>query len=321
MAAALIRKEELAGLVLALGAHAALVAWLALNPPAPAPLPLPERMTVTLSEEVGLTSTSPQPQANAAPPTGPELGEAAPPAPAVIPQPPQPQPRPEPKPEPKPQPPKPLPPPPRPVPPKPVPQRVVQPRPVTPKPQPRPLIRLPQPAPRPVAVRPAPARPAAAVPKAAPKAASGRTPGAKPPVRNPGADRLGNNFLDGVSGATGSAKATNPPAAAIGPAVKSALAGAISRQLKPRWVAPQGADAEKLVTILAWDLNPDGTLSGAPRVVRQEGITAANRAQAQRHAEQAVRAVRLAAPFDLPPQYYSAWKRVADFRFDRKLSQ
>ena len=74
-------------------------------------------------------------------------------------------------------------------------------------------------------------------------------------------------------------------------------------------------------TVLAWDLNPDGTLNGSPRVVRQEGITDANRAQAQRHAEQAIRAVRLAAPFELPPQYYSAWKRISDFRFDRKLSQ
>jgi len=308
MASAVIRKEELAGLVLALGAHAALVAWLALNPPAPAPLPLPERMTVTLSEEVGLTSTSPEPQANAAPPTAPELGEAAPPAPEVLPEPPKPTP-------PKPPPPTPTPPPPRPVPPRPVPQKVVQPRPAPP--QPRPVIKTPPPAPRPVVKAPPPTRPVTTAPRTAP----GRTPTAKPPARSPGGDRLGNDFLDGVSGATGTAKATNPPAAAIGPAVKSALAGAISRQLKPRWVAPQGADAEKLVTILAWDLNPDGTLAGTPRVVRQEGITEANRAQAQRHAEQAVRAVRLAAPFELPPQYYSAWKRVADFRFDRKLSQ
>ena len=32
-------------------------------------------------------------------------------------------------------------------------------------------------------------------------------------------------------------------------------------------------------------------------------------------------AVRLAAPFDLPPDLYAAWKHVAQFRFDRKLSQ
>ncbi len=84
---------------------------------------------------------------------------------------------------------------------------------------------------------------------------------------------------------------------------------------------PQGADAELLVTILTWDLNPDGMLASAPRMVRQEGITDANRAQATRHAEQAIRAVRLAAPFNLPDEYYPAWKRVVAFRFDRKLSQ
>ena len=37
--------------------------------------------------------------------------------------------------------------------------------------------------------------------------------------------------------------------------------------------------------------------------------------------EQAIRAVELAAPFNLPPEYYNAWKRVSSFRFDRKLSQ
>ena len=109
--------------------------------------------------------------------------------------------------------------------------------------------------------------------------------------------------------------------AAIGPAVRSSLAGAISRQLKPKWAAPQGVDVDQLVTILAWDMNADGSLAGAPRVVRQEGIDDANRAQASRHAEQAVRAVRLAAPFNLPSEYYDAWKRVGSFRFDRKLSQ
>jgi hypothetical protein len=103
--------------------------------------------------------------------------------------------------------------------------------------------------------------------------------------------------------------------------VRSSLAGAISRQLKPKWAAPQGVDADKLVTILSWSLNRDGTLAGRPTVVRQDGITDSNRPQAERHAEQAIRAVQLAAPFDLPEEYYDAWKRVASFRFDRKLSQ
>jgi hypothetical protein len=141
------------------------------------------------------------------------------------------------------------------------------------------------------------------------------------PVASAGATRIGADFLKGVPGAQSNGPAHNPPAAAIGPAVQSALSGAITRQLKPRWVSPQGADAEKLVTILSWNLNRDGTLAGAPRLVRQEGITDANRPQAARHVEQAIRAVELAAPFDLPDEYYDAWKRVASFRFDKRLSQ
>ncbi|MBX9644242.1 MAG: hypothetical protein K2W91_09120 [Novosphingobium sp.] len=142
-----------------------------------------------------------------------------------------------------------------------------------------------------------------------------------PPKGPAGGSRIGPDFLKGTPGATATGPATGQPAAAIGPAVRSALASAISRQLKPRWVAPQGAEAELLVTVLTWDLNPDGTLAGNPRVIRQEGITDANRAQAARHAEQAIRAVRLAAPFQLPDEFYPAWKRVSSFRFDRKLSQ
>lgn len=257
MAFATLRSEERIGLALAIAAHVALFAWLALKPPAPAPVPVPERMTVTLSDDVGLTSTSPEPQAAPAPDTAPVFGENT------------------------------LPP--------------------TLKPEPQP-----EPAPL------APARQSVKAPAVEPA-----TPAPKSalPTKPAGASRIGSDFLKGVAGASTRGKAQNPPAATIGPAVQSALAGAISRQLKPKWVAPQGADAEKLVTVLAWDLNPDGSLAGSPQVVRQEGITDANRAQAQRHAEQAIRAVRLAAPFDLPAEYYAAWKRIASFRFDRKLSQ
>lgn len=134
--------------------------------------------------------------------------------------------------------------------------------------------------------------------------------------------RIGDDFLKGVPGGqTRGARSNNPPAQDIGPSVKAALAGAIARQLKPHWSAPQGADADQLVTVLTWDLNQDGSLTGTPRVVGQSGITDANRTQALRHAEQAIRAVRLAAPFDLPEDLYAAWKHVASFRFDRKLSQ
>lgn len=198
------------------------------------------------------------------------------------------------------------------------------------KPVPTPAPRLaPAPAARPASVpAPAPAQARPATPasrigndflKGVPAPSAGRQ--AVRPAATPGGSRLGDDFLKGVPGSQSSGSAATPRAAAIGPAVQSALAGSISRQLKPHWIVPQGADAEKLVTILSWSLNRDGSLAGSPQVVRQEGVTDANRAQAARHAEQAIRAVQLAAPFNLPAEYFDAWKRVASFRFDRKLSQ
>jgi outer membrane biosynthesis protein TonB len=267
-----LRGEEKAGLIVAVAAHAALIAWLMLSPPAPRPMPLPERMTVTIADEVAETSTSPEPQAAAAPAIAPVLADQ--PAPAPVPSP------------------------------------AVQPAP-QPAPVPPPKA-LPQPAPRVQPQLPAKAQPPAqAQPKPAP---------ARPAAG--GGSRLGNDFLKGIAGGTTpGAKSPAPAAEALGPQVRAALSGAITRQLKPKWVAPQGADADQLITVLAWDMNPDGTLASSPRVVSQSGITEANRAQAQRHAEQAIRAVRLAAPFELPADLYPAWRHVTAFRFDRKLSQ
>lgn len=318
-----LSKEEGLALVVALAAHAALIAALTLSPLGKTVQPPPERMTVTFSDEVADQSTSPDPAAQSAPDVAPELGEAqpepAPPQPVVAPQPTPPQPAP----------PRPAPPQPRPVPAPPQPrvQPAPQPRP-QPRAQPRPQPQAqPRPAPAPARPQPAPARPVAQPQRpapAAPRAAPAR-PADERPRRRPdapvGGSRIGNDFLSGVPGSQNPGTARTPPAATLGPEVKASLGSAIARQLKPRWVAPQGVDADKLVTILAWDLNADGSLAGRPRVVQQLGINDANRPQAQRHAEQAIRAVQLAAPFQLPAEYYNGWKRVAAFRFDRKLSQ
>ncbi len=352
-----VSSDERIGLAVAAGLHALLLAWLAWKPVSVALPAPPERMTVTLTQSVGLTSTSPDPAAEAAPDIAPQLGEPAPPvttAPKAIPDiaaksvpepvPAKPSPIVKVEPNPKPQPlskptaspvakpdpaprvaPQPAPRPATPAPMAPTPRAtpVPGPKPVptpAPRPAPAPTVR---PAPAPA---PAPARPAAPASrigndflKGVPAPRSGSQ--TVRPTATPGGSRLGEDFLKGVSGAQNSGTAATPPAAAIGPAVQSALAGSISRQLKPHWTVPQGADAEKLVTILSWSLNRDGSLAGAPQVVRQEGVTDANRAQAARHVEQAIRAVQLAAPFNLPAEYYDAWKRVASFRFDRKLSQ
>lgn len=128
--------------------------------------------------------------------------------------------------------------------------------------------------------------------------------------------RLGNDFLSGTGGSGSDA---DQPAQRAGPLTAASLSSAISRQLRPHWTAPQGIDAEKLVTVLSWEMNPDGSLKGRPRVVSQSGVTPANEPQKARHAELAIRAVQLAAPFDLPSEYYDTWKRVGEFRFDRRL--
>ena len=54
-------------------------------------------------------------------------------------------------------------------------------------------------------------------------------------------------------------------------------------------------------------------------LVEQTGKTDSNRPQQQLHIEAAIRAVRAAAPFDLPEEYYDNWKFIKAFRFDRRL--
>lgn len=322
-------REERLALGLALVAHVALIAALTLSPPGKDIAPPPERMTITFSDEIADKSTSPDPNAQAAPDVAPQLGEPAPlaqpepqpqeaqpapPQPAPLPPPPRPQPQPQPKPQPAPARPAPAPRP-QPAPPRPAP---AQPKPAPARPQPQPA----RPAqPKPTQAKPTQAKPTQARPTPAKPSAAGNEAPRRRPDAPTGGSRIGSDFLQGIPGSTAPGTAKTPPAQAVGPEVKSALVGAISRQIKPHWAAPQGVDVEKLVTVLAWELNPDGSLAGKPVVVSQTGLTDANRPQAARHAEQAIRAVQLAAPFQLPKEYYTSWKRIAQFRFDRKLSQ
>ncbi|MEP3050815.1 MAG: energy transducer TonB [Erythrobacter sp.] len=157
---------------------------------------------------------------------------------------------------------------------------------------------------------PAPAPTQTPRPRPSPTASAAPTQG--------GGSRIGSNFLPG-SGSSATSNDTRIPASEIGRSAQASLRSAITRQLRPHWTAPQGVDVEQLVTVLSFRLNPDGTLAGRPRVVRQTGINASNRPQAPVHAERAIRAVQLAAPFDLPDQYYNGWKTISAWRFDRRL--
>lgn len=172
----------------------------------------------------------------------------------------------------------------------------------TPPPPPQPVAKS-QPTPKPV-VKPAP-------PKAQPKPAK---PVAKSaPTKRPGLSRdllagLEDSPAPGKSVRPQPTRATGVSAAQMTGAQKASLNALIYRQLKPFWKPPSGADAEQLVTLLDVRLNRDGSLAGDPEIIAQQGINDSNRAQAKLHAERAIQAVRRAAPFDLPSEYYDAWK-------------
>lgn len=192
------------------------------------------------------------------------------------------------------------------------------------------------PAPAPEAAKPEPAtRAAPTPPKPSVRTATSETtptrdrsrPDRSPPKPSPtaakaankgGGSRIGDDFLEGKGSSTTTTE-TRAPAAKFGSAERAALSSAITRQLRPHWTAPSGADAEKLVSTVSWDLNADGTLKGRPRCKTDpSSITASNQPQAGLHCERAIRAVQLAAPFNLPEQFYDRWKAL-EWQFDRRL--
>ena len=169
----------------------------------------------------------------------------------------------------------------------------------------------PEPKPQPAPPKPAPAPAAKPVPKPPAKPSAAAPAPAKPATpRNTAPTGRLDGIVAGLTDKPSTSKSTTPPAAAIGPQVKSALAAEILRQIKPRWSPPSGADSDKLRTTVQVRLNEDGSIAGEPRFT-QTGVTDGNRAQAALHRERAIRAVKLAAPFKLPAQFYEAWKTIA----------
>ena len=142
------------------------------------------------------------------------------------------------------------------------------------------------------------------------------------PSRTPtrrGGSQIGDDFLAGSGGSTNTTE-TRIPANQIGRSARASLQQAINRQLQPHWSAPNGLDAELLVSTVSWRLNEDGSLRGSPSCRTDSStINASNRPQAELHCDRAIRAVRQAAPFDLPDEYYEAWKNITSWRFDRRL--
>ena len=283
MAAIALRRDERLALAGAAVLHIALFAALLLQPADRDPMPQPERVTVNLSSEVGLTSTAPDPvpQSRAAQaPTLSDLPMAPPPLP--------------------------------------LPEMLRPPEPETPspprtttrtttRPEPTPA-RTATPRPRPTqSARPAPAPTRSLAPRSEPTRAAARG----------GASRIGSDFLPGA-GDSASSNETRVPASQIGASAKASLLSRIVGEVRPKFDPPSGVEVEKLVSVVRFRLNADGSLNGRPSMIRQTGVTDANRAQAGRHGEQAVRAVVLAAPFDLPSEYHEAFKTVT-LNFDASL--
>lgn len=290
-----MEKSERLGLSVAVVGHIALFGALSLGIASRSELKMPtEPISVQLTDEVGLVSTAPSPSQEAATATAPELAPEIEKA----------QPEPEPTPAPAVR---------RPEPPAP---RAVE-RPSPPKPK---TAERPRPAPVPKPARTSPPPPAKPQPKAAEKpkpAAPSDTserrrpdrPAAKPAAKAPRAPRIGSDFLEGVTDKASTSRSQTPPAAAAGPAVVASLQRELLRQVKPHWVPPTGADADALRTKVTVRLDESGNIVGTPSA-STTGVTASNRAQEALHKERAIAAVRRAAPFKFPAQYYSEWQTI-----------
>ena len=154
-------------------------------------------------------------------------------------------------------------------------------------------------------------------PRSRPDRTPAPTPSAATPRKAQGS-LIGDDFLSGQGSSTNT-DAIDAPAATFGRRERAALASAITRQLRPHWNAPTGVDAEQLRSIVTWKLNPDGSLAGRPRCRNvPSSVTVSNRPQSALHCERAIRAVQLAAPFNLPEPFYNRWKEL-EWEFNRRL--
>ena len=174
----------------------------------------------------------------------------------------------------------------------------------------------PKPPARTTAQQPAPTRERSRPDRTPPKQTT--TPPRTTAPKAGGGSRIGDDFLPGKGSSTTTTE-TRAPAAKYGAQEAADLRSAISRQIKRNWTAPNGVEAELLVSVVRWLLNPDGTLKGRPTCkTTASSITTSNRPQASLHCERAIRAVQLAAPFKLPEQFYSRWDDL-EWQFDRRL--
>ena len=179
---------------------------------------------------------------------------------------------------------------------------------VVPEPAPPPSAPVPKPEPKPAAAKPTP-------PDEQPR----RRPD-KPATEKPRGSRLGPDFLKGISPEKSAGKATTPRAATVSAQAMAGLAAAIAAQVKPCYVVPAGGtDSGNIITVLRLRFNPDGSVSTAPRIAEQSGVTESNQAYARQIGEAARRAVLRCSPLRLPAELYEGGWEDIEFVFNPRL--
>ena len=100
----------------------------------------------------------------------------------------------------------------------------------------------------------------------------------------------------------------------LSPSLRDALVGMLQQQIERCYSAPPGAAQGVVLPVLDIRLNPDGSLSTEPRIMRG-GASSVDQSIAQA----ALRAVRRCAPYRIPATYapyYNDWKAInAEFEF------
>jgi hypothetical protein len=128
-------------------------------------------------------------------------------------------------------------------------------------------------------------------------------------------ERLGPDFLKGITSSKTGGKSQTPRAALSGIQMRG-LASAIAAQVKPCYVIPTGgADALSIISVLRLRFNADGSVSGTPNVTSHEGVTETNRSYVRQMDDAAVRAVLRCSPLRLPPELYEGGWEDIEFGF------
>ncbi len=95
------------------------------------------------------------------------------------------------------------------------------------------------------------------------------------------------------------------------------LVALLNSAFKECWSKPlAGGGVSAPAVKLKWNLNPDGTLSGEPKIVQTDrGNPLAEQAE-----RAAIRAVQTCVPFQLPPDQYAVWREITwNFNPDQAL--